>query len=783
MKNIKIKYEHYPVLLLLFFLLIIFLPKLISGQVIYWGTASLQFVPWQVEGWRQVSNGVIPLWNPLNGMGAPLLANYQSGFLYPPNWILYLFYVIGDAPALAWGYTLLTFFHLFWAGLGMIRLIKRLGLNLFSQALAGIAYGLCGALLARTSFMSMVWTAAWFPWIVGLSFHLVRGQSVNKFGRLWIPVGLTASIAMLLLAGHAQYAFYILIFNSVWILFLVFSRDKNERSLNPLWRYISAIVVAVLIAAWQLIPPLEYLIQSQRASSVEMNYALNYSFWPWRFLSFLMPNFFGNPGSGNFWGFGNYWEDSIYIGLFPFILAVLSLLLLKKNGDAGAKSLKSLLIFLWTFVIIGSLLALGKNTPIFPFFYKYVPTFDMFQAPTRFMLWVDFCLIVLAAMSAGQIQQLAVFKKRRLKKWMVVSVAIVIGSLATFLFIRDIEDSTILGALIMGLNGVLVGFLLLKMPPNDGQKRKFLEIGLIVLVGADIIFAANGIIPFVSVRFYDEVQSVQSEQLYQNSRVYLNQTDEEWIKFARFLRFEDFNLIEDVKNIRQTYLPNLNILSGQSSANNFDPFVPDRFATWMAYINDLDEVDIAPWLDLMNVNQVVKVDNDSVAGVTITDTETAGPLNWFGCSKAAENEVVAWNLLVNRLNSMDKSGLERECVILENFDSTTYPEASVSHLELTYQKADELQIDYESSGNGIIEISQTFYPGWKAFIDNGDQIQIYRADYLFQALQVPAGKHSVLLKYQPWWKPTLPAISISCAVLLLVVFVRQKYSVQEKTHL
>jgi uncharacterized membrane protein YfhO len=132
---------------------------------------------------------------------------------------------------------------------------------------------------------------------------------------------------------------------------------------------------------------------------------------------------------------------------------------------------------------------------------------------------------------------------------------------------------------------------------------------------------------------------------------------------------------------------------------------------------------------------------------------------------------------------VDKSVLERECVILENFDSTTYPEASVSHLEMTYQKADELQIDYESSGSGIIEISQTFYPGWKAYIDNGDQIQIYRADYLFQALQVPAGKHSVLLKYQPWWKTTLPAISISCVVLLLIVFVRQKYSVREKTHL
>ena len=34
----------------------------------------LQFIPWRYLAWQMLSNGHLPLWNPLSGMGAPLLA-------------------------------------------------------------------------------------------------------------------------------------------------------------------------------------------------------------------------------------------------------------------------------------------------------------------------------------------------------------------------------------------------------------------------------------------------------------------------------------------------------------------------------------------------------------------------------------------------------------------------------------------------------------------------------------------------------------------------------------
>ena len=70
--------------------LLLFGPMLIQGRVLFWGTPLLQFVPWHRFALDVLREGAFPLWNPLLGMGAPLLANHQSALLYPPNWLLAL---------------------------------------------------------------------------------------------------------------------------------------------------------------------------------------------------------------------------------------------------------------------------------------------------------------------------------------------------------------------------------------------------------------------------------------------------------------------------------------------------------------------------------------------------------------------------------------------------------------------------------------------------------------------------------------------------------------------
>ena len=66
---------------------ILFSPTILRGRALFWGTPALQFMPWWTLAWETLREGQIPLWNPLVGMGAPLIANYQSALFYPPNWI------------------------------------------------------------------------------------------------------------------------------------------------------------------------------------------------------------------------------------------------------------------------------------------------------------------------------------------------------------------------------------------------------------------------------------------------------------------------------------------------------------------------------------------------------------------------------------------------------------------------------------------------------------------------------------------------------------------------
>jgi hypothetical protein len=99
-------------------------------------------------------------------MGAPLLANYQSALLYPPNWILFILDSLGGVGWLAWGQGLLVVIHWCIAGAGMIGLLKWLGVGKFGQAAGGVSFGLSSYLVIRAGFLSINAAVAWLRWII-----------------------------------------------------------------------------------------------------------------------------------------------------------------------------------------------------------------------------------------------------------------------------------------------------------------------------------------------------------------------------------------------------------------------------------------------------------------------------------------------------------------------------------------------------------------------------------------------------------------------------------------
>ena len=68
---------------------------------------------------------------------------------------------------------------------------------------------------------------------------------------------------------------------------------------------------------------------------------------------------------------------------------------------------------------------------------------------------------------------------------------------------------------------------------------------------------------------------------------------------------------------------------------------------------------------------------------------------------------------------------------------------------------------------GYVVISQTAWPGWRAYVD-GRRVRTLRANHAFLAVYVPAGRHQIRLRYLPQSFVAGRTISVAVALLLLV---------------
>ena len=763
-----------PFLPIVLFPLLLLGTPILQGQALFWGTPSLQFIPWAKFAWDSVLQGHLPLWNSFNGMGAPFIANYQTAFFYPPTWITFFFYLLGGTSLMAWSFTLVIYLHLVWAGLGTAFLMRKLGFNGFSQAVSGVTFSLCGYLVARVAFFPIIWAVAWFPWLIVATELVLASLQQNKQHLLRNCLLLILFCAMQLLAGHAQTTWYSLLFTAAWVIFRGFSTANWKTTFQALGLLIGCVVVAAMVSAVQLLPTAEYLLQSQRVSDVGYAAATTYSFWPWRFLTLLNPNFFGNPGDGTFWGYGNYWEDAVYVGLLPLFLAVSTLPLMKKASIAKEKGGRALVIFLWIVVLVAFVLALGKNLPVFPFLYRYVPTFNMFQAPSRMLVWVEISLALLAGIGAAHWSKPVGKSLASLKRYMVGALAIAVGAASAWFLLKEINTTLIVSVAVVGFVAFICCLLSLVMPSvsDEIQLRRW-QWAVIVFIGLDLGITGWRLVPTINASFYQSVNS-QIQTAATGSRMYLDAQDEYALKYQRFFRFDNFNPLEDWSNLRQIMLPNLNLLSDTYSANNFDPLLPNRYAQWMEQVDLAGQDQKISWLQLMGVGAWEQMDIQSVTGVDITPIPDASRFHWSSCVIEASDDADALRKVQSLINSAT-DGTPVSTIVIEKNGAGTATPCDAHNGDMISSVSDTsnvLSLTITTGQNGWLMISDSWYPGWIASID-GTLTTVEKADYAFRAVYVPAGKHEIVFSYHPASFYIGAGVSIAAlAVLLLFVLSR-----------
>lgn len=744
--------RHWPSLVCGLAPALLFAPFLIGAQMFYWGTPLLQFYPWRRVALEAVRAGHLPLWNPWLGNGAPLLANYQSALLYPPNWLSLL---LPLDLSLNW----LLVLHLAWTGVGMVTLARSLGYRPLGQVVAGLAFGLGQYAVARAGFYSINAALAWLPWIIWAADALLPSQSPisNLKSQISRALVLSLCLALQLLAGHAQTTWYTWLLLAAWTLW----RSLTFRAGALLTRYFllsTSCLLALLIASVQLLPTFEYLQQSPRADAAEYEFVMTYSFSPWRLLTLLAPDLLGNPARGRFYGYGNYLEDAVYVGVIPLLLALGGLINLRRRSTLHPPP-STLPVFLTLLLLVSLLLALGRNTPVFPWLYANVPTFDMFQAPTRLMVWFVFALALLGGWGADR----WVAPAGRALYWTRLgtagAVSIVLTALAALLVVAPATEinrqllTVAQAVLALGVNLIVFGALSLVKDKLSETRWALL---VAVALAGDLLYANAGLNPGAPADLYRAPTSTGAalRQALNGQRLFQFPEDRQRVMFDPYFSFFSYgDPARMATGARAVQLPNVALLEGIASANNFDPLVSARYKAFTDVVSATQSVKL---LNLMNVGAVassmplpweVIARADSVANATaVTFYRVPGESRRFWLIPAVDaREVADAGAALAAL--ADPAFDPARTLILEADDPgivADAPERSPISQTDPNGFSVSLQLDQE---NWLL-LADTWYPGWLAYVD-GNPAPLRRGNVAFRAVFVPAGAHTVEFRYVP----------------------------------
>ena len=721
-------------------------PMVVRGDVLYWGTPLLQFVPWRGLAFEVIRQGFLPLWNPFLGMGAPLLANYQSALLYPPNWFL-AFVNAG------WGEGLLVLIHLVFAGAGMGLMIRRLKLGLLAQVVGAIAYASSSYLVSRAGFFSLNAGAAWLPWLI-LCGDLVATSAQSPLSRksLGSVAALAGAFAMQGLTGHAQTMVYSVVLALAWSTWRSLSVGgvRTVPRLALLW--LGGVTLGAGLASAQLVPTAEYFLQSSRGGGLDEAGALSYSFWPWRTLGLLMPGLFGSPVLGDYWGYGNYWEDVLYIGVLPFLMAVYGAARAGRLGRAEGRTRT----FLLSIAGIAFLLALGSNTPVFPFLFRKVPLFAIFNAPTRINLVTTWCLAVLAALGA----ELWARPTKWALYWTRLSTAgaggVMLLGIAAALVPTGLHQSLGRGFAFAGLWLLVAGVITLAWP---AVVRDRWVVFVAFLVTAELAMANAGLNPTSPASLYEGETRLVGE-LGREHRVFLLPEAERTLKFDRTHRFDSFQPELDPWLIRESGLPDTTLLDRLPSANNFDPLVSERYAMWIRAVAAISPARQATLLPLMDVGWVAGTVTAEPPWVTYA--QVAGPARVRIVPEAmtADGPEQAIGIVMMEVFHPDAT------VVLEGAGDAAAIRGGPGQATIA-EGGDpgRVAVLVDAPEGGWLVLADAWYPGWVAEID-GQQVPSYPADGAFRAVWVPRGSSTVVWSYEP--RSVSAGVLVSLVSLLLL---------------
>ena len=776
----------------------------LSGKIIFGSDIGTDYHKGTAPVVEKLGELVPSAWDPRMG-GYPISDEIRHKFF--PTYLIELFTT--KQRAIGWRYLLAVF----GAGWGMFLYLRQIGVSRAAALWGGLAF------LSAPTFLSFPFAGQYAKMTVialfpPLCLCLERGMDGGRRAAgSWVLMAVL--IALGVFSPHLQMLQYALLGLGLYFLYKLAAMQAEGAARSALAQRVGLFALAVALGlglgAEGVFPPYQHVrTQSKRAAiqdeggrnaEEQLGLARSWSLHPEEMASLVIPEFVGfhdpKGGQNHYWGRNPMKLNSEYFGILVVLLALLMV------PEARRKPLVLFLCLLFGLV---AAFTLGAHTPVHWLAFHLLPGGKVLRAIGMSAYLFAFPACVLAALSLHRVLSPAdgaeaeVLRRRLL---------ITGGVLAGLCLLTAAAP----GAVLEAWRTVFWG----DMPDNTRQAmaagadwvgRGALLVGVVVAAGTALMAVRlTGRLATAPVVL--GLAALTLADTWRIDRLFLHYEDPaRWSDFRQVNPRTVSHLRQQPGKFRVFPIPSYSFLSdprfhldGADVVTAFNNYTLRRYDRLLdefrtvegvlqglvqarlrgqafQYTDDQVLAAIAPLLDLVNARYLVtpgpvqlqaKGYPEAFAAEGVRLYENPGALPWF---QLHTNAVVIEGETSVLRDIADGQVDLRRTVVLEATSPIALPGPGA---DVTADRVRQEVYDYhdgvvrvrvQAGGPRLLVVSDNFHPHWRATVD-GAEAPIVRANYVWKAVPVPAGEHTVELTYHSRPVAIARTVSAVCAALVL----------------
>lgn len=677
-------------------------------------------------GVREILSGRgFPLWNPFVYGGQPYLAILPGPVFYPSS-LLYL--IMPLYRAIGWTFVL----HTFLSGLFGYMAGRSIGLERVPSAVTGLAFMFTGFVVSTLygGHDGRMFAMALIP----LAFTcLERGLSS---GRLQWFLGLGLVVALQIFTPHIQLMYYSSLALTLYAAIRIGQRARTDgmrTALSLLGFWALAFAVAGLIGAAQLLPTVQILKVAVRGGAGESGYAFasSWALPPQEVTALFLPDLIGSLGT--YWGSNPFKLHTEYLGAVPVGLTIVALTTIRRDRRVAILAITALVCVLF---------ALGSATPLHRLAYYLLPFVKQFRAPSMMLGPATLMIALLAGLGWQKVLEMRRGEGGAAWGWALALAA---------------------PLLLLGLAAALSPDGLLRWARTAWFPAGWTRLGA---VDPAVALRVNGWFLLVGVGGVLGVAwGVARRRIpeWTVALVLLALVADGWRVNGRYLRTVDAGeafpsdpVIEHLSSELAVgerafppagltgYGPSELSVHGIASVTGIQKFRLEWYERFTGGLG-MQNVGTLSALGLLDVGFIV-------AGSGVSSDALAMEVEGSRGSAYRVLTDVPHAFFPRRVEATQDTAealrrvLAADPLDLAVVDGDVAPDAGEGIATIIRYEPNELVLEVEATRGGLLFLSEVYYPAWRARVDD-QPVEILRTNTAFRGVVVPAGSHSVRLRY------------------------------------